>query len=53
MTPGQFWRCSPRKFAALCKVHEDLNTSKEDKNKNTGGSNPKKDSEVYIDQILM
>jgi len=28
MTPAQFWRCNPRKFNALCKVHADLNNPK-------------------------
>lgn len=53
MSPQQFWRCSPRKFAALCRVHEDLNTPKDDKTPKQKTKTPAKEKQVYIDQILM
>lgn len=30
MTPSLFWRISPKKLSALCKVHTDLNSAKQE-----------------------
>lgn len=49
MSPILFWRTSPKKFNALCKVHARLNNpdptdKKEDKSVGT--------PDTYIDQIM-
>lgn len=31
MSPRTFWRCTPRKLAALCEMHEKLNNPKKKK----------------------
>lgn len=49
MTPKQFWRTSPRKFAALCRVHEDVNTPADQKKKKK--EQLQADKPMYIDQI--
>lgn len=49
MTSRLFWRTTPRKFAALCEVHVDLNdTSKDKKNKRTSVSQK---PDAYVDQL--
>lgn len=54
MSPRLFWRCTPRKFNALCKVHARMHSmGKSSKNKNnipTGGGVGK--PTTYIDQIM-
>lgn len=50
MTPANFWRVTPRKFNALCKVHVELNTSskgKKDKNPSGGVGKP----DTYVDNV--
>lgn len=53
MSPGTFWRCTPRKFNALCKVHAKMNSSEET---STGSKVKKKPVAAqptkFIDQIL-
>ena len=62
MTPAYFWRCSPRKFNALCLIHAKLNST-DDKTKNkTRGAKGEKNKpvkrpiaqkpETFIDKIL-
>ena len=31
MTSREFWKCTPRKLAALCQVHADLHNTKKKK----------------------
>jgi len=59
MTPKYFWRCSPRKFNALCKVHARLNGAKDKPGAPTKGKKGKaprkpiaKQPETYIDKIM-
>ena len=35
MTPHQFWKCTPKKFNALCKVHVRMNSIEGAKNSKT------------------
>ena len=55
MTPPQFWKCTPRKFNALCAVHADLNTPEEKsktpkEKKNPDGSVGEPDT--FIDKVF-
>lgn len=44
-----FWRTTPRKFGALCKVHVDLNdTTKNQKDKQ---SSVPKQPDAFVDQL--
>ena len=61
MSPRLFWKTSPRKFNALCKVHARLNGAKEKPGaphapKGKGGKKPKqaiaRQPETYIDKIM-
>ena len=36
MSSKEFWKCTPRKLAALCNVHVQLNSTKKDVKKNKG-----------------
>ncbi|HCR73994.1 MAG TPA: hypothetical protein DIW26_06345 [Ruminococcus sp.] len=52
MTPHQFWKCTPKKFNALCKVHVRMNSiegAKNNKTKSTGGVGK---PDAYIDQVF-
>lgn len=53
MSPGIFWRCTPRKFNALCRVHAKMNSSSE----TTSGAKGKKKPiatrpDTYIDNVI-
>ena len=54
MSPHLFWKCTPKKFNALCKVHARMhNVGKSSKNGNRtpkGGGVGKPNT--YIDQIM-
>jgi hypothetical protein len=56
MSPAMFWKITPRKFNALCKVHVDLNSpGKGTRNaKSTSASSGEGvgSPDSYIDQIL-
>lgn len=50
MSPRQFWHITPRKFGALCDVHVELNSTKEDKNGRTQRTQRTQPT-VYVDQL--
>jgi len=55
MSPARFWRCTPRKFHALCEVHADLNSPKEsnrNKNSSQGATKTIGQPDTYIDEIM-
>jgi hypothetical protein len=55
MSPRYFWRCTPRKFNALCRVHARLNSTGDDEKITTSyrrGQAIPKQPETYIDKIM-
>jgi hypothetical protein len=58
MSPAYFWRCTPKKFNTLCKVHARLNSSKKAPDKVDKNTNVKKaqaipkQPDTYIDKIM-
>ena len=55
MSPAYFWKCTPRKFNSLCKIHEKLNSPPKEttKDKHTKAKTPvAKKPTAYIDQIM-
>lgn len=58
MSPAQFWKCLPKKFNALCKVHARMNGAENSKNsgnsavsRNLNKSGGVGAPDTYIDQI--
>lgn len=60
MTPRYFWRCTPRKFNSLCKVHARLNSANNNNKKGASSHRNTRDKhkpipknpETFIDKIM-
>lgn len=57
MEPKVFWKTTPRKFNALCKMHAKVNSTEGEHPKHTKGSKTKKSvpigqPDTFVDKIM-